>query len=150
MSTDDTAIYINDSEDANSKYSISLALQDVDDSSRNKKPKNYFISSLKLSGMGMMIHLTCTFAADGSSAPIYIIISCLKESEMPSSIYPEVLYVEEVPGLSSAGAIDTSVKNVGYIVFVRGGKNNISNNDDNIDETDEINEDSNDEEMPDL
>eukprot|EP00957_Ditylum_brightwellii_P080985 6160094-Ditylum_brightwellii.AAC.1 len=37
--TDNTTICINDSEDANNKDSISLALRDIDDSSRNKKSK---------------------------------------------------------------------------------------------------------------
>eukprot|EP00957_Ditylum_brightwellii_P113124 8627543-Ditylum_brightwellii.AAC.1 len=72
---------------------------------------------------------------------------------MTSSIHPEYLYIEEVSGLSSAGAVDVSVKIIGYIVFVRGGKNNTSNNNDNIDATGKINEDSDDEDdddMPDL
>eukprot|EP00957_Ditylum_brightwellii_P040578 3071543-Ditylum_brightwellii.AAC.1 len=56
--TDNTTIYINDSEDSSNKDSILLALRDVDDSSRNKKSKNYFISLSKSSGMGMRIHLT--------------------------------------------------------------------------------------------
>eukprot|EP00957_Ditylum_brightwellii_P111731 8521827-Ditylum_brightwellii.AAC.1 len=72
MSTDNTTIFINDSEDANSKDSISLSLLNVDDSSRNKEPKNYFILSSKPSGMAMRIRLTCMFAADASAAPIYI------------------------------------------------------------------------------
>eukprot|EP00957_Ditylum_brightwellii_P038065 2879265-Ditylum_brightwellii.AAC.1 len=84
MSTDNTTIHINDSKDANNKDFILLALRDVGDSLRNKKSKNYFISSSKSSGMGMRIRL--------------------KESEMPSSIYPEGICVKEVPGLSNAGA----------------------------------------------
>eukprot|EP00957_Ditylum_brightwellii_P167549 12755017-Ditylum_brightwellii.AAC.1 len=49
-------------------------------------------------------------------------MSGMKESEMPSSIYTEGIYVEGVTGLSSAAALDASVENVGYIAFVRGDK----------------------------
>eukprot|EP00957_Ditylum_brightwellii_P169407 12894074-Ditylum_brightwellii.AAC.1 len=149
-STNNTTIYINDSEDANNKDSILLALCDVDDSLRNIQSKNYFISSSKSGGMGIRIRLTCLFAADGSTTPIYIIILGMKESEMPSSIYPYGIYVEEVPGLSSASDVDGLVEIIGYIVFVRGDKNNISNGNGNIDALDKINEDSDNENMLDL
>eukprot|EP00957_Ditylum_brightwellii_P128220 9779153-Ditylum_brightwellii.AAC.1 len=83
--------------------------------------------------------------------PAFVMSTGLKESEMPSIIYPEGIYVKEVPGLSSAGVVDALVENIGYIVFVRGGKNNKSNDDDdNIDATDKINKDSDHKDMPDL
>eukprot|EP00957_Ditylum_brightwellii_P055555 4210651-Ditylum_brightwellii.AAC.1 len=42
-STDNITIHTNDSEDASSNDSISSAPWDIDDSSRNKKSKNYFV-----------------------------------------------------------------------------------------------------------
>eukprot|EP00957_Ditylum_brightwellii_P038995 2947448-Ditylum_brightwellii.AAC.1 len=69
---------------------------------------------------------------------------------MSLSTYPEGIYVKEVSDLSSASAVDTLAENIGCIVFVRGGKKIISNDDDNIDATYKINEDSNNKYMPDL
>eukprot|EP00957_Ditylum_brightwellii_P196829 14996274-Ditylum_brightwellii.AAC.1 len=73
--------------------------------------------------MGMQVKLTYTLSANGNTAGMYVIISKLKESEMPSSIYPNGFDVEEILGLSAVSAIDSSVKVPGYIAFVRSGKN---------------------------
>eukprot|EP00957_Ditylum_brightwellii_P210592 15365156-Ditylum_brightwellii.AAC.1 len=87
---------------------------------------------------------------DGSTAAIYIVLSGLKKSKILSSIHPECLHVEEIPGLSSTAAVDASVENTGYIAFVRDDKNSTPNNDDNINASNEINKDSDDEKMPTL
>ena len=109
------------------------------------KSKNYFVTAKKCNKLGIRIRLTYTFAANGNTAALYVVISGLKESQMPSSFYPTGCHVEEIPGLSTAAAIDPSVSSTspGYIVFVRSGKNIIEDESseqpsDNMNEDDEI------------
>ena len=150
-STDDTVVYVTDIEQENDAASIRFALRDSVVNFRNMKSKNYFVTSKKTNKLGIRIQLSCTFAANGNTAPIYVIIGGLKESDMPSSVYPNGYYVHCLEGLSAAAAIDPSVKTVGYIVFVCSGKNvsaiNTNEEDEQMDIVDhnrnEVDEDSN-------
>jgi hypothetical protein len=142
-STDDTVLFISDVEEENDPSQIRLALRDTDEKSRNMKSKNYFVTAKKCKTMGIRVRLTYTFSANGNTAPLYIVISGLKESEMPSSRYPDGFHVEKVPGLSSASAIDPDVEKCGYIVFVRSGKKTNTDKGDNVCNNEEENSEEN-------
>eukprot|EP00957_Ditylum_brightwellii_P058511 4436889-Ditylum_brightwellii.AAC.1 len=51
---------------------------------------------------------------------------------MPSSTYPECYKVFDIPGLSTAAAVDHSIKTPGYIAFVRKRKNSSAGEDEDI------------------
>eukprot|EP00957_Ditylum_brightwellii_P179468 13671354-Ditylum_brightwellii.AAC.1 len=146
-STDDTVVYVTDVNQENDSATMQLALCDTDQESCNMKSKNYFVTSHRCNKFGIRVKLRCTFAANVNSASIYIIISGLKEAEMPVSIYPNGFHVEEVEGLSQAVAVDLSVLTPGYVVFVRSRKsftdgtngNEDESNDDKNEERSKIN-----------
>eukprot|EP00957_Ditylum_brightwellii_P017494 1318165-Ditylum_brightwellii.AAC.1 len=93
----------------NHSATMQLTLCETDQKPLNMESKNYFVTAHKCNKLGIRVNPSCTFAANQNSAPIYVIISDLKEAEMPLSFYPNGFHVKEVEGLSQAAAFDPSV-----------------------------------------
>ena len=116
-STDDSGVYFVAAMNNKDEFEWRVAKDDGENNGFRSKYKSNNNSSL----MGQRCKLTWSASADGTVAPAYVTFSGLSERELPPETCPDGIYVIEVPGLAIGGT-NPDCKSVGYIVFMRKGR----------------------------
>ena len=116
-STDDSGVYFVSG--VNNKKECEWRI--AKDEGENNDVKSVYKTTKQSMLFGQRARFTWSASADGTVAPAYVSFLGLSERELPKDSCPDGILVLPIEGLS-VGGVDPDCKSVGYIVFVRGGK----------------------------
>mmetsp|Transcript_55208 Transcript_55208/g.59818 ORF Transcript_55208/g.59818 Transcript_55208/m.59818 type:complete len:294 (-) Transcript_55208:21-902(-) len=122
-STDDSAVYfvsgINDKNEC--KWEITK------NDGENNNVRSKYSTKQQSVLFGQTARLTWSMIADRTVAPVYVSFLGLSERELPKETFPSGVLVMPIQGLA-VGGVDPSCTSVGYVTFVRAGKEAEKNN----------------------
>lgn len=70
---------------------------------------------------GLMIRMTWTITADGTIFPLFASILHLTERELLTNLCPSGILILQFPGMCVGSAVDSRIRQIGYVAFVRQG-----------------------------
>ena len=117
--TDDTTIFAFEGAVENKANECYIINKNDDTGTRSAFTKS---TSSTDSLRGLRIRHTVTFNGVGNTAPFYLTIYGLSESELPSSTCPTGVYQLPIPGFCYGGNQNVSSSTVGYLIFIRSTK----------------------------